>query len=404
MKTRYGVSPWVAGVPDARRPSFDRFRGELSTEVAIIGGGLTGCALAFSLAAAGFRPVVLEADRIGQSGAGRASGLMLPDPGPPFRDVQQKYGLRAARAIFEMWRRASLDGAALLRRASVKCQLAQAESLLVTPLKDEKTLQREHEARQAAGVESSWLSLKQARAASWLEWGPALRIRAGFTLDPYRACIGLAGAAVKRRASIFERSPVRKVRAAAKDVEITLDGGTIRASTVVVATGAATAEFKPLRRHFKPRLSHLVLTEPVGAALRKRLVPEAAILRDTLTPPHRLRWAGDHRLLISGADQNEIPAKRRDATRVQRTGQLMYELLMMYPDIAGLQPEFGWEVPYGATADGLPYIGPHRNYPRHLFALGGDDSSTGAFLSARLLTRRLQDQPQKGDEVFGWTR
>jgi len=403
MKTRYGVSPWVAGVPDARRPSFDRFRGELSTDVAIIGGGLTGCALAFTLAGAGFRPIVLEAERIGQSGTGRASGLMLPDPGPAFRDVQQRYGLRAARTIFEMWRRAALDGAALLRRANVRCQLATSESLLVTPPKDEKALQRDYEARQSAGVESSWLSLKQARLASRLESGPALRIRAGFTLDPYRACIGLAAAAVKRGARVFERSRVQKVRAAARDVEITLDGGTVRASTVVVATGTATAEFKPLRRHFKSRESYLVLTEAVGAGLRKQLVPEAAILRDTLVPPHRLRWTEDHRLLMGGADQDEVPAKRRDAVRIQRTGQLMYELLTMYPVIAGLQPEFGWEVPYGATADGLPYVGPHRNYPRHLFALGGD-SSTGAFLSARLLARRLQDQPQKGDEVFGWTR
>ena len=37
------------------------------------------------------------------------------------------------------------------------------------------------------------------------------------------------------------------------------------------------------------------------------------------------------------------------------------------------------------------YIGPHRNYPRHLFALGGaGDSVTGAFLAARILVRALQ--------------
>jgi glycine/D-amino acid oxidase-like deaminating enzyme len=83
----------------------------------------------------------------------------------------------------------------------------------------------------------------------------------------------------------------------------------------------------------------------------------------------------------------------------------MYETLTMYPVISGLQPEYGWEAPYGTTADGLPYIGPHRNYPRHLFALGGDgDSVTGAFLAARILTRAIQGAPQKGDEVFGWTR
>ena len=51
------------------------------------------------------------------------------------------------------------------------------------------------------------------------------------------------------------------------------------------------------------------------------------------------------------------------------------------------------------------YIGAHRNYPRHLFALGGPgDSVTGAFVAARILVRALQDAPEKADEVFGWTR
>ena len=83
----------------------------------------------------------------------------------------------------------------------------------------------------------------------------------------------------------------------------------------------------------------------------------------------------------------------------------MYELLTMYPAISGLQPEYGWEMPYGETADGLMYIGPHRNYPRHLFALGGGgDSVTGAFLAARILLARAARRADKGDEVFGWTR
>jgi hypothetical protein len=67
--------------------------------------------------------------------------------------------------------------------------------------------------------------------------------------------------------------------------------------------------------------------------------------------------------------------------------------------------EFGWSAQYGETADGLMYIGAHRNYPRHLFALGGaNDSATGAFVAARVIVRALQDAQDKGDAVFGWTR
>jgi glycine/D-amino acid oxidase-like deaminating enzyme len=174
---------------------------------------------------------------------------------------------------------------------------------------------------------------------------------------------------------------------------------------VIVTTGIATAEFKPLRRHFKPRETYLVLTEPLPTSMRKQLGADGLTIRDTASPRHRIRKTKDGRLLIAGGDRDETPARQRDAVRVQRTGQLMYELLMMYPVISGLQPEYGWEMVYGETADGLMYIGPHRNYPRHLFALGSSgDSLAGAFLASRILARAARGDLDKTDEVFGWTR
>lgn len=369
----------------------------------IIGAGLAGVATAYACAAAGLKTTVLEADRIGSGAAGRSGGLLLPEPGPAFRDLQQAHGLRAARTIFEAWRRASLDAAALLRRLPVQCGLQSFDSVTIT--RDEKALRREFDAREAAGVEPRWLVAKQLRASLQLDAIGAMRLGDAFGLDPYRACVGLSLAARKRGAAFAERTPVRKVTFGARGVEVTGDDLLIRATTAIVTTGTATAEFKPLKRHFDRRERYFVLTEPVPAAVRKQVLPQALTLRDTHEPRHRLRWTSDNRLLVAGADQGETPARNRAGVLVQRTGQLMYELLTMYPAISGLRPEFGWDLLYGETADGMMYIGPHRNYPHHLFALGGSgDSVTGAFLAARILARAAAGAPAKGDDVFGWTR
>ena len=57
-----------------------------------------------------------------------------------------------------------------------------------------------------------------------------------------------------------------------------------------------------------------------------------------------------------------------------------------YPALESIAIEYGWEGLFAATPDGLPYIGPHRHYPRHLFALGyGGNGMTFGFLAARLL-------------------
>jgi len=371
----------------------------------IVGGGLTGCATAYACAAAGLRPVVLEAGRIGWGSAGRSAGLLLSDPGVAFKDIAKAHGLRAARRIYEGYRKASLDAASILRRLNIRCDLQSCDDVVVGIRDGEKNLQRERDARADAGLDAKWISAQSARASMALDAVGAFKPGPGFTLDPYRACLGLASAARSRGGILFERSPVKKVRAGQKQVDVILDGGVIHADKVIVTTGIATAEFKPLRRHFKTRETYLVLTEPLPSPMRKQLGDDGLTIRDMASPRHRIRRTKDSRLLIAGGDRDESPARQREALRVQRTGQLMYELLMMYPAISGLQPEYGWEMVYGDTADGLTYIGPHRNYPRHLFALGGSgDSVTSAFLASRILARAARGDLDKADEVFGWTR
>ena len=405
MPTRYGEPPWLHEFPRTRRPDFPRLRGEHSCGVVIVGGGLTGCVTAYACAMAGLKPIVIEADRMGQGSAGRSAGLLLADPGPLFRDVVQAHGVRSARRVFEAWARGASEGAALLKRLKVPGGVSAISEVIAGFRGDEKALAREHAARDEAGIASRWLTDRQARAATNLDAVAALRVPYGFAVDPYRACVAVATAASRRGAAFYEKSAARKVKFGRKSVEVTTTDAVVHAETIIVTTGIATTEFAPLRRHFKRRESYLVMTAAVPAPIRRQLCNADMTLRDIRTPHHRLRWTADQRLIVSGADQDETPARTRDAVLVQRTGQLMYELLMMYPAISGLQPQYGWHLPYGQTADGLMYIGPHRNYPRHLFALGGGgDSISGAFVAARILSRAVRGSVDKADEVFGWTR
>jgi glycine/D-amino acid oxidase-like deaminating enzyme len=83
----------------------------------------------------------------------------------------------------------------------------------------------------------------------------------------------------------------------------------------------------------------------------------------------------------------------------------MYELSTLYPDVSGIQPAYGWAADYASTGDGLPRIGPHRNYPHHLFVFGdASHSVTGAYLASRVLLRHHFDEMDPADDVFGFKR
>jgi glycine/D-amino acid oxidase-like deaminating enzyme len=403
--TKYGVSPWLDQFPKARIPSYPRYRGKTQSDVVIVGGGLTGCAAAYAFAAAGVKVVLLEADRIGRVATGASVGWIATEPGVPFGQVEKSVGHRGARRAFQTWRRAALDFAALLRRLDIKCGLESHDAIVVARSPEEAArLKKEQKARDAAGLDAPLLNARAIRAGLALDGVAGLREKNGATIDPYRACVGLAAAAASRGAQIFERSAVKRVTFTRKTADVLLDGASIRTNRVVVATSMPTALFKGLIRHFWFKTAYAVVTDPIPAKIRRLLGADHAIIRDLAEPPHLIRWVGDDRLLVLGADTEAAP-RQRDKIVVQRTGQLMYELSTLYPDISGIQPAFGWAADYALTAEGLPYIGAHRNYPHHLFVYGdASHSVTAAYLASRLLLRQHLGDTDSADEAFSFNR
>ncbi len=403
MRPVYGRSPWIDGVAKSRIPSYPKHSGDAGVDVAIVGGGLTGCVTAYVFAAAGLDVAVFEADRIGRAGAGRASGWLTDEPAASFSELDAALGRRAARHACQAWRRAALDAAALLRRLDVKCRLEPRPSLIVAQTSEQAAhLLRDQKNRKDAGFDASIVPARAISALAGFPASAARRSRESAVLDPYRVTLGLAAAAAQRGARIYERSPVTSTAFTRADATLTVGTRRVRARRIIVATGNPAPLFKALARHFTPRASFLVLTEPVPAKVRRALGSRDHLIQDSASPAHRVSWVADERLLISGADGDVPPARARDQVLVQRTGQLMYELSTFYPDISGLPPAYGWDEQYCQTSTGLPVIGPHRNYPHHLFACGSQSSLTSAFLASRVLLRQHLDDPDPSDASFGF--
>jgi len=400
------VPIWLDRYPKSRRPSYPRFRGDLDTEVVIVGGGLTGCVTAWSFAVAGVKTVLLEADSIGRGATTESAGLIREDFDASFRENAAAHGLRAARTMWQTMRRASLDFPAAIRRLGIRCDLAPADCLTFARAYSEnpRLLQREYQSRREAGLDHIWLKSAAVSRQAGIDSGGAIRTH-GFALDPYRACVGFAAAATSRGAQLHEDSPVRRIRAGRKQVVVSTATGTIRASAVVVATSPGLADLRALRRHLKAIDAYAVVTEPLPAAVRRQVGSRSSALRDIDIPHHLLRWLKDDRVFFSGADQPVVADRARSKALVQRTGQLMYELSVLYPAISGLQPEWAWSSTHYETVDRLPFIGLHRNFPRHLFAMGAAQHGAGfAWLAARTLLRQYQGEPSKGDDLFGFSR
>jgi glycine/D-amino acid oxidase-like deaminating enzyme len=404
-RIRYGVPPWFEAVPSTKKPQYPAYRGDTTSPVVIIGGGITGCMTAYACAAAGLKVVLLEADRVGQGGSGRASGVFASEATASFRDLEKKAGRRLARAAFEASRRAAKDLAATVKRLDINAGLELGDALRVVPFAaSDKDAKREAAERVEAGLDASWVKPAALARRTTIGAAGAIRLQDWGAANPARLLLGFASAAIKRGATFYENSRVSRITFDRKQARVVLANGSIITPAVIVCTGEPTDLFRALKRHLRFEERYVVMTEPLPAAVRTQIGDRSSIITDLDAPPHHLWWTDDDRAVFSGADQKRTPPRQREKVLVQRTGQLMYELSRLYPAISGTMPSHGWDLPLAHTADDALYAGPHRNFPHQYFAFGTLHDPARAFLASRVVLRHVLGETNKDDETFAFAR
>jgi glycine/D-amino acid oxidase-like deaminating enzyme len=400
---RRGRTIWLGPTPSATR--YPILRGHHEAEVAIVGGGMTGAMIAEAFTRIGTRVIVLDAARVGHGSNAASTALLLQEPDYDLGDLTEKYGAARARRIWELSAGAARDFIKTIRRLRINCDLDERDSLYYT-LDDErvKDLQRELRRRHAAGLGGRWMGPSALRRATGFRGAGAIRSR-NAQLDPLRACVGLLRAAARNGARVFERSNVRRIAQIDGGVRLYTRAGTVDAMQAVIATGYATKYFRPLAGRFTMRHTYVLSTNKAGWMARRRLGLGEVMLWDTARPYHYVRWTDDHHLLLGGADHPVKPGARHDKQFADGTHKLRDYFETLYPSLADVGIETAWEGLFAMTPDSLPYIGAHRRYPNHAFALGyGGNGMTFAALAARILVEQWQGIHSKDHDLFAFNR
>ncbi|MDP2957523.1 MAG: FAD-binding oxidoreductase [Longimicrobiales bacterium] len=197
-------------------------------DVAVIGGGIMGCATALELARRGASVVVLEKGALASGSTGRSSAI-----------VRQHYSnevtARMARWGLDVFR--DFDA-----RVGGTCGFVNNGFLVLVPAKDAEGLHANVALQQAVGIDTRVLAPEEIRevlpgadpsdlvAAAW-EPG------AGYA-DPHLTTTGLAGAARRRGARILVNTAATGIRfEGGKVVGVDTDAGPFEAGAVVNCAG-----------------------------------------------------------------------------------------------------------------------------------------------------------------------
>jgi glycine/D-amino acid oxidase-like deaminating enzyme/nitrite reductase/ring-hydroxylating ferredoxin subunit len=288
---------------DADVPDFPALASDLDTEVCIVGAGIAGLSVAYHLARAGRRVVVLDDGPVGGGETGRTTAHLANAIDDRFYEVERLFGQDGSRLAAESHGAAIDRIEQIVRDEAIDCDFARLDGYLFLAVGDTADeLDKELEAAHRAGLTA--VERVDRAALREFDTGPALRFPRQGQFHILKYLAGLARAVEKHGGRIFTGTHVRDIdggkRGAGASVT-TSDGHTVKAGSIVVATNTPVNDRFVIHTKQAPYRTYVV-------ALRvpKDSVP-LALYWDTGDPYHyvRLQSHGDHDALIVGGEDHK---------------------------------------------------------------------------------------------------
>jgi glycine/D-amino acid oxidase-like deaminating enzyme len=375
--------------PLARRPALE---GAQEADVCVVGGGFTGLWTAYELRRAdpSLKVIVLEAEYVGFGASGRNGGWVFGKLSGSPQAWQRRGGDDAPAIMAHAIQSTVAEVGQVVEREQIDCHWFHGGSLNVARGQPQLArLAAELERLRQVG-DTGWRLLDAREVDQRVVVDRALG--ALFTphcarVQPAKLALGLAQAAERGGAVIYEDSPVTGIEPHA----VSASGGSVTARHVVIATEAYTANLPGRHRKLLPLNSAMIVTEPLADELWAQLGWEGA---ETLLDGSHLytysQRTADGRVAIGGRG---VPY--RFGSRTDREGpvpaqtvlELRERLAALFPALQAVPITRAWHGVLGVSRDWCPGV----RLDRHTgLAFAGGYAGEGV-AAANLAGRTLRD-------------
>lgn len=334
-------------------------------DVAVVGGGVTGCACALALAEAGLHVRLFEAREIAGGASGRNGGFALRGGSAPYPVLADSIG---AERTAELWRWSEQELRALALLAGDAFRPT-GSLRLAADVEEREELRTEYEALRDGGFDVEWRDDLDAHLEG--RYPAAMFHPPDGVLQPARLVRRLAQRAADAGVEIHEHSRV----------DSAADTG---AATVVVATdGYPSGLLGELEGLIVPTRGQVIATEPIGERLYEI--------------PHYGRHGFDYwhqtsegRIVAGGFRDVSLDTEFTAEEEITPVVQDALERFLVEHVGRPLRIDYRWAGIFGMVFDFLPVVGP---VPGHdgLWVAGGysGHGNVLGFACGRLVARAI---------------
>ncbi len=355
--TKY-ASYWHDGVPPFSGAETGPVEGRF--DVAVIGGGFTGLNAARSLAKAGVRVALLEAEHVGWGASGRNGGHLNNGIAHGYADAKAHLGAERAHALYRAYDRSidmieqivAEEGIACDFRRSGKLKLASKPSH-VTGLRANFDL-----IHAEVDPDTRWLDRDQVRNEVGSDsFHGAMLYEKSAMMHMGRYAQGLAAAAHRHGARIWEGTSVTGRTKLADGWQVQTPRGSLTADRVIVATGAygTTAPLRHFRRRIISVGSFIIATRPLSDAEVAATLPGDRTCVTSMNIGNYFRLSPDQRLIFGGRARFSA---RSDQTSDAKSGTILRRsMAAIFPHLADIPIDYCWGGLVDMTKDRFPRAG-----------------------------------------------
>jgi gamma-glutamylputrescine oxidase len=325
--------------------------GDIVTDVAIIGGGISGVSAALHLAERGYQVTLLEGEEIGWGASGRNGGQVLPGFGASQTKIKSLVGPANAKKLWDM----SIEAVDLLhaqiQRFGIPCNPEIGYLHAAVKPRHVRELRETQEELSHLGAPPGDLlegDALRARLAS-PRYLAALTDNISGHIHPLNYTLGLAKAAQAAGAALFSQTRVTKVEPG-ETIRLTTPRGSVTANFLVCSGGAYLGDLmRPIAGYIMPVGTYIIATEQRADVAE--MVPGNEAVADLNFVLDYFRRSADNRMLFGGrVSYSTLPPpslKQSMLARAQR----------VFPQLQNARVEYLWGGNVDISRNRAPHFG-----------------------------------------------
>ena len=376
-------TPSAEGLEAAAARARARLSFNLDVDVCIIGAGLAGLTVALECARLGASVAVLEGRQLGWNASGHQLGTVMPGFGVPMGDLIARVGLESARELWTL----SKEGGEYVRanaREELMPGIALSDGALEVSTVDagDQLISRLQMLAEDFATEVEGWQVDRVRDQLKTDrYFHGIYFPGAFQLDGRKYLFGLASAARRVGARIFEDTPVVSIDASGIRKRIVTPSARLRAAHIVLAGNVHLgAPARRLSETLLPVWRYAGVTVPLGDRLDGAIAFKGSVIDSD---------GIDHFRIIEG---NRLMWASPETTWAMRpqlfAGAIQRRIRTVFPKLGTVEIAETWGGTIGQTVHGMPQVGQLRKGLWVASGFGRQGLNTSA-MAGQLIARSI---------------